>query len=210
MYPKLCSCTFHWNWGLIPHVPKVTLMYPFYWEWVSISHVPLMYPLLFSMYPSLRLGFDLSCTPHVPPLLLQVPYNETGFWSLMYPSYTPFHSQYALHWDWGLISHVPLMYPLSFLHVPFIDTGFWSLMYPSCTPSLSPCTLQWDWVSISHVPLMYPLCFFKYPTMRLGFDLSCTPHVPHSVLNVPFISHKTKRLWRNLLWFELFFQVEII
>ena len=150
----------------------------------SNPHVPLL----------LRVGFNLSCTPHVPPSILHVPFIETGFRSLMYPSCTPFASPCTLHWDWGLISHVPLMYPLLISMYPFIETWFQFSMCPSCTPFLSPCTLPRDWVLILHVPLMYPSILYVPNCPRMSCCVSCL-----------FFSHLTIIFSYVLLgWFTLF------
>ena len=86
MYPYTIA------WGLISHVPQVMLMYLSLKMGIDPSctqsnpHVPL----------SLGVGFNLSCTPHVPPFILHVPLFENGFQSLMYPSCTPFASPCTL------------------------------------------------------------------------------------------------------------------
>ena len=81
------------DWGLIPHVPKVMLMYLTLKLGIDPSctqsnpHVPLL----------LRVGFNLSCTSHVPSYTLHVPFIESGFRFFMYPSCTPFDSPCTLH-----------------------------------------------------------------------------------------------------------------
>ena len=71
--PSMYPCTL--AWGLISHVPQVMLMYLSLKLGIDPSctqsnpHVPL----------SLRVSFNLSCTPHVPPSILLVPFIATGF-----------------------------------------------------------------------------------------------------------------------------------
>ena len=159
--------------GIFLYVPP---MYPYTIDWGLISHVP----KVMLMYPSLKLGIGPSCTqsiPHVPTFI------ETGFWSLLYPSCTPVYFPCILHWDWGLISPVPLMYPLLFFLYPSLRLGFGPpvpLMYPPfffCTPHIPLYISHVSFIETGVRSLLYPPCTPFYSSWTNGnsmlHDMTC-------------------------------------